>query len=75
MMEGGSVRLSQFDLKDITTLEYEGKIRKPIKSGRIGGHHSSGAIVFDAEEDISSFTIRIKGIPRVNERIYEWNAG
>lgn len=70
-----SVRLSQFDLKNITTLEYKSKIRKPIKASRIGGHHSSGTIVFDAEEEISSFTIRIKGIPSVNERIYEWNAG
>ncbi len=70
-----SVRLSRFDLTNITTLEYEGKIRKPIKASRIGGHHSSGTIVFDTGEDISSFTIRIKGIPSVNERIYEWNAG
>ena len=70
-----SVRLNRYDLKDITTLEYKGNVLKPIKAGRIGGHHSSGTIVFDVAEDIGSFTIRIQGIPRVNERIYKWNAG
>jgi len=70
-----SVRLNQFELKDITTLEYENKVLKPIKASSIGGHHSSGTIVFDTGKDISSFTIRIKGIPVVNERIYQWNEG
>lgn len=69
-----SVRLSSFDLKDITTLEYEGKTMKPVTASRIGGHHSSGTIVFDTGKDISSFTIRIKGIPNVDERVYQWNA-
>lgn len=70
-----SVSLGSFNLKDITILEYEGKTIKPLKASRIGGHHSSGTIVFDTGKDIRSFTIRIKGIPDVNERIYEWNKG
>lgn len=70
-----SVRLSRFDLEDITTLEYDNKIVKPKSASRIGGHHSSGTIVFEARADLNSFIIRIKGIPGVNERIYTWNAG
>jgi hypothetical protein len=68
-----SVRLNGFDLKQITTLEYKGKELKPVKASRIGGHHSSGTIEFTTGEEIGSFIIRIKGIPRVEERVFEWN--
>lgn len=70
-----SVRLGSFDLTKITTLEYEGKILKPVKAGRLGGHHSTSVIVFDTGDDIENFIIRIKGIPKVEERVYEWNEG
>lgn len=68
-----SVRLNGFDLKQITTLEYKGKKLKPVKASRMGGHHSSGTIEFKTGEEIGSFLIRIKGIPRVKERVFEWN--
>jgi hypothetical protein len=70
-----SVRLSQFDLTQITTLEYDRKILKPIKASRIGGHHSAGKIIFDVREEIGIFRIKIKGIPKIKERVYEWNVG
>lgn len=70
-----SVSLGSFDLTQLATLEYGGKELKPIKASRIGGHHSSGTIVFGTEGDIGSFTIRIKGIPKIEERIYEWGMG
>lgn len=68
-----SVKLSQYDLREITTLEYDGKVLRPVKAGRIGGHHSSGSIVFDTDGTLNSFTIRIKGIPRNGDRVYVWN--
>jgi hypothetical protein len=68
-----SVDLSRFDLKEIAVLEHEGKIFKPVKADKLGGHHSNGKIVFDIGEAINSFKIRIKGIPLVQERIYEWD--
>lgn len=67
-----SVDLSQFDLKKITTLEHNGKIIKPISAPVLNGHHSSGMVVFDVEEEINSFTIKIKGIPKIEERIFKW---
>ncbi len=70
-----SVRLGNFDLSEITTLEYEGKILKPIKAGRLGGHHSTSVIVFDVGKEITSFKIKLYGIPNVQERVYEWNGG
>jgi hypothetical protein len=70
-----SVSLSSYDLTQLTTLEYGGNKLKPIKATRVGGHHSSGTIVFDTGGDIGSFSIRIKGIPKIEERLYEWNTG
>lgn len=67
-----SVDLSQFDLKQITVLRYNGKTAYPIEAPKIVGHHSSGSIVFNVNGDLKDFTITIKGIPKVEERVYEW---
>ncbi len=67
-----SVDLSKFDLKKITTLEYNGKIINPISAPTLAGHHANGEFVFGVEGDISSFTIKIKGIPKVEERVFKW---
>jgi hypothetical protein len=68
-----SVRLNGIDMKAMTTLEYGDKVLKPVKASRVGGHHASGKIVFNIGEDIDSFTIRIKGIPKIEDRVYEWS--
>ncbi len=71
-----SVNLSGFDLKEITVLEHEEHVFKPVKASRIGGHHSSGVIVFDVGDKVGNkdgFKIRLRGIPDVQERVYEWS--
>jgi hypothetical protein len=70
-----SVSMNSMDLKEMTTLEYNGKVLKPVKASRVGGHHTTGSIVFETGEDVGSFTIKIKGIPNIEERIYEWKLG
>lgn len=67
-----SVDLSQFDLKKITTLEYQNKVFKPISASILSGHHSSGMITFDVGGDADGFTIKINGIPSTEERVFEW---
>ncbi len=67
-----SVDLSQFDLARITTLEYSGKSLKPESAPSLAGHHTSGTLVFNVGEPVSSFKITIRGIPKVEERIFEW---
>ena len=67
-----SVDLSQFDLKKITTLQYNGKKILPYSATALAGHHNFGTIVFDIGEDIKSFKITIVGIPNVSERNFEW---
>jgi len=66
-----SVDLSQFDLNQITTLEFEGKSMKPVSAPKLSGHHSSDIIEFDVG-DISKFSVIIKGIPKVEERVFKW---
>jgi len=67
-----SVDLSQFDLKQITTLEYNGKTISPISAPTLGGHHSNGELIFEVDEEIDNFIVKIKGIPKVQERVFEW---
>ena len=67
-----SVDLSQFDLKEITTLEYNGKVIKPVSAPALSGHHNDGELVFNTKEKIDSFTIKIRGIPSVEERVFKW---
>jgi len=67
-----SVDMEQFDLKKITVLSYNGKNYAPVSAPKLSGHHNSGEIVFDLNEMPKSFKITIKGIPNVNERVYEW---
>lgn len=68
-----SVSLEEFDLKEITTFEFNGKSIKPISAPSLTGHHNSGTLVFDVGENIESFTIKIIGIPKIEERVFTWN--
>lgn len=67
-----SVSLGEFDLTEITILEYNGKSAKPVSAPNLGGHHSNGELVFDVDDEFKEFTIKIKGIPKVEERVFEW---
>ncbi len=67
-----SVNLEQFDLIRITTLEYNGKSIAPESAPALSGHHNSGTLAFNVGEPVSSFKISIKGIPKVDERVFEW---
>jgi len=67
-----SVNLGQFNLKEITTLEYNGKLLNPESAPALSSHHSSGTLVFGVGEEITSFTIKINGIPKIEERVFEW---
>lgn len=67
-----SVDLSPFDLNQIITLEYKGKAIKPSSAPALSGHHASGTLTFGVGKDISNFKIVIKGIPDIEERVYDW---
>ena len=67
-----SVDLSQFDLRQQTSLSYDSKQLKPTQAPSLSGHHSNGLITFDMPERQKEFTIIMDGIPAVPERVYVW---
>lgn len=67
-----SVDLSQFDLNQITILEYDDRKVKPISAPKLEGHHTSGVLTFPVDKDIKKFKVIIDGIPRTNQRIFAW---
>jgi len=64
--------LSPFDLKQLTTLEYDSLAIKPTSVPQLSGHHNSGTLIFDVGKELTQFRIKIKGIPTIQERIFEW---
>ena len=67
-----SVDLSVFDLKEMASLEYNGNVAKPSDTPQLSGHHNSGRIVFQTTSRPKEFTVKIIGIPNVQERIFSW---
>lgn len=67
-----SVALDQFNLKEIITLEIEGKKLPPSETPQLSGHHSGGILVFETGTEPKSFKIEIKSIPDVELRTFEW---
>jgi len=68
-----SVSLSDFDLSEITTLEYDNIDILPESVPTMSGHHASGQLIFGLGVMPDNFTVKIKGIPSVSERIYQWS--
>ena len=68
-----SVNIAGTDFKDITTLELNGKKLKPVSAPTISGHHTTGKLVFDvAGEPEGPYKVIITGIPKTENREYEW---
>jgi len=72
-MNTHSVSLGQFDLSELTVLEYRGNTYRPVKVKAGGGHHAYGKMIFELEEEPSDFTITISGIPMVQKREFKWH--
>ncbi|MBI2672579.1 hypothetical protein HYX16_06615 [Candidatus Woesearchaeota archaeon] len=67
-----SADLSKLNLRELIILEYEGKIVKPADTPKLQGHHNSGDLVFNLDKKPEKFTIKIKDIPDLPLRIFEW---
>ena len=67
-----TVDLSQYDLKDIVALEFEGKSIKPVSAPKLSGHHNSVQLIFDVGKELSNFKIIVKDLPDIQERVFEW---
>jgi hypothetical protein len=67
-----SVSLGNYNLLESTSLRVGEETLKPAEADDLYGHHPKGRITFLLDELPEVFTIVIRGIPAVGERIYEW---
>jgi hypothetical protein len=67
-----SVSLGNYNLKESTSMKVGEEAFKPAKADDLYGHHPKGKITFLLDDLPDSFTIVIRGIPAVDERVYEW---
>ena|SRR3990167_1725145 len=69
-----SVNLEPYNLKEITTLEINGKKIKPDSVPILGSHHSGGLLIFKTNEEIiGEYSLVIEGIPKMDKIIFTWN--
>ncbi len=71
-MDTHSVPLDTLDLKKLITLEYNSQTAQPTSAPSLSGHHASGTIIFDVAQELSTFTILIRGVPDVEVREVVW---
>ena len=71
-MNTHSVDMSSLNLKELVTLDINGKSYKPIEVPTLAGHHNSGTLVFEVSEEPKSFTVTIKDVPDVPKRTFKF---
>ncbi len=67
-----SIDLGQFDLSQRVVLQLNGKSIKPSSTFTPQRHHASGEVKFNVEDYPEEFTVIITGIPKLEQRTYQW---
>ncbi len=60
-----SVDLSQFNIVEIVTLEYNKNLIKPISAPNLQGHHTSGTVIFQIDISPTNYKFIIEGFTSV----------
>jgi hypothetical protein len=67
-----SVNLGDYEMMGRTHLEYGDMEYIPVSIDRMRGHHAGGEIEFNLPEAPDHFRIVVRGLPDLEERIFEW---
>jgi hypothetical protein len=67
-----TVNLGRYDLMELMHLEYEDVGYKPVSVDKMRGHHSGGVIEFRVPEVPDHFRILVRGLPNMENRVFEW---
>ncbi len=67
-----TINLGTYDMMERTHLEYGDREYIPVSVDRMRGHHAGGEIVFNLPEAPDHFRIIVRGLPNVQERIFDW---
>lgn len=70
-----SVDLSTLDLAESVRLVIGETEYAPVEAGSLSGHHARATLVFELPERPAAFTLRIRDVPDVKERVLQWPAG
>jgi hypothetical protein len=65
-----------FDLTEVSSLEVEGVIYEPLswRGSAAGGHHRSGELIFPKPNEAGQYTLTIRGVNGVPQRIFNFGA-
>jgi hypothetical protein len=66
------VNLGQYNMMELMHLEYADVGYRPVSMNRMRGHHAGGEIEFRVPEVPDLFRIVVRGLPDLEERIFEW---
>jgi hypothetical protein len=66
------VNLGQYNMIELMHLEYADVGYRPVSMDRMRGHHAGGEIEFRVPEVPDHFRIVVRGLPDLEERIFEW---
>lgn len=66
------VNLGQYNMMELMHLEYADVGYRPVSTKRMRGHHAGGEIEFRVPEVPDHFRIVVRGLPDLEERIFEW---
>ncbi len=64
--------LNEYDLRKIARLKYKGKEYVPIEATPLQGHHSTGTVVFEINEEPKDFSIEITDLYDKGVRTFKW---
>jgi len=64
--------LGDYDLMELSTLEFGDKSFRPVKADRMRGHHAGGMLVFEVSELPEHFNIIVEGIRNRGRRVFEY---
>ena len=67
-----TVDLDNYDFHKAVILNYNNLIFNPEESLKLSGHHFSGTFIFNVNEKPKFFTIKVLGIPDIEERLFTW---
>jgi hypothetical protein len=65
--------LHQYNLKEIVTLDDGARVVSPTSAPKLGGHHTTGKLVFPMDRLPNRFIIRIKGLHDQGIREFVWS--
>ena len=67
-----TANLGDYDMMELTHIEFKDTGYKPVSVDRMRGHHAGGEITFNLPEAPDSFRIIVRDLPGMERRVFQW---